>query len=94
MNIEIFNYDLVTPDKKLSAGDHGTEYFEAGDEDVDLIKIEDDSGEEDVPSTSTSVGASGRSSKRLRLRLETKHGLNIIWNFGLQVTSGHANREC
>ena len=49
LNIEITNYDLVTPEpeKEASAGDPGTEYFEADDEDADIIKVEDDS-EEDI----------------------------------------------
>ena len=78
LNIEISNYDLVTPDKDNSAGDQGTEYFEAEDDgDAEIIKIEDDSGEEDGPSTSTSASGTGRSPKRLKLRLETQHELNI-----------------
>ena len=76
MNIEITNYDLVTPDKATSARDHATEYFEADEEDAvivkiedtDVIDIEDDSEEENGSSASHSGGANRRSS-RLWLRL-------------------------
>ena len=85
LNIDISNYDLNTPDKEIKAGDRSTEYFEADDEDADIIKIEDDSGEEDVASTSNSDGDTGRRriSKRLRLRSERQHVLNIFLNIEL-----------
>ena len=77
--MNISNYDINIPDKEIEARDHSAEYFEADDEDADIIKIEDDSGEEDVASTSNSEGGTGRrrrqKSKRLKLRLERQHNI-------------------
>ena len=90
------NYDLI-PKKEINEGDHhSAEYFEADDEDADIIKIEDDSGEEDVASTSNSDGGTGRRriSKRLRLRSKRQHVLNIFLNIELQVAPGSADGGC
>ena len=80
--MNISNYDINIPDKEIEARGHSAEYFEADDEDADIIKIEDDSGEEDVASTSNSEGGTGRTGrrkrqkeKRLKLRLERQHNM-------------------